>query len=154
MSRTGRETRLAAAFLLGAACALWLFPVLAGRQIQQLRLQRDEAQARAGRLEGEVAKLKEAERKRQSGLVVQRTRAHIEAPDKEKRVALEVEGQLQKRLSEYERRPVSEVSFLMLYANFQGNLFEVDGVLYQLDVKAVAIGTELILYGMIAPVRR
>lgn len=147
--------RLAAAFMLGMACALWLFPVLAGRTVQELRLARDREQARAGALATELQQMRDAENRRQSGSVVKRTHAHVEGPDKDQRVALEVERRLQKRLAEHEGRPVGEISFLLLYSKFQGNLFEVDGVLYQLDVKAVAlVGPDLTLYGVIVPVNK
>lgn len=154
MSPKAQGLRLGAAFMLGVACALWLFPVLAGRQIQQLRIERDEAIAQVEVLRKQVAQLEETERKQQGGQVIKRAHAHIEGPNKDRRVALEVERRLQKRLSEREGDQVAEVSFLILYSQFQGSLFEVDGVVYQLEVKALAIGPDLVLYGWITPISR
>lgn len=146
--------RLAAVFMLGVACAIWLFPLLAGPQMQQLRLDRDKAAAEAESLRGEVLKLKEALQERQVRPLVKRARAEISGVDE--RVRLAVERQLQQEMHESQvGRPLDDISPVLLLSRLQGkkSLMEVDGVQYQLDVKLLVVGPELILYGELFPVK-
>ncbi|MFZ5828381.1 MAG: hypothetical protein ACOY94_29110 [Bacillota bacterium] len=151
MSRWVRASRLLSAFAIGVAAAIWLFPVIAGPRVQQLRLERDEAISKVEALQAEVVKLKEAERKRSVGCEVRRARAEMEGPDD--RVGLEAGRRIQKELSaEQIGRRIDDISFLMLYTRYHGQLMEIDGILYQVEVKGVAIGPELTLYGKLKPV--
>ncbi|MDF2629129.1 MAG: hypothetical protein K0R39_2960 [Symbiobacteriaceae bacterium] len=148
MSRWATATRLGAAFMTGVACALWLFPVLAGPAVQQLRLDRDAARARAETLETEVRTLKESLQKRPSGLVVRRITVQIEGPDA--RVVVEGERRLQTQLTElYAGRPIDDISAFILNRRLQGHLLEIDGVRYQFTVELVIIGPELAVYGVL-----
>lgn len=146
-------SRLLASFAVGLAAAIWLFPVIAGPRVQQLRLERDDALSRVEMLQAEVVKLKEAERKRPVHCEVGRARAEMEGPDQ--RVGLEAARRIQKELADEQvGRRVEDISFLILYGRYHGRLMEIDGVLYQVEVKAVSIGPELTLYGRMAPVER
>lgn len=150
MSRWAMATRLGAAFMTGVACALWLFPIMAGPSIQQLRLERDAAQARAKTLETEVRKLSESLQKRPSGPVVRRVVVQIEGPDN--RVVLEGERRLQTQLAElYAGRPIEDVSAFILGRRLQGHLLEIDGVRYQFTVELIIVGPELAVYGVLRP---
>ncbi len=151
MSRWGPASRLMAAFAVGVATAIWLFPVIAGPKVQQLRLERDEALAKVEALQDEVVKLKEAERKRPGQSEVLRARAEIEGPDQ--RVGLEAGRRIQKELSDEQiGRRIDDISFLLLYSRYHGRLMEIDSILYQVEVKALVIGPELTLYGRVKPV--
>lgn len=152
MSRWATAGRLTAAFTLGLASAIWLFPVIAGPRVQQLRLERDEAITRVDALEAEVVKLKEAERTRCADQCeVRRAGAQIDGPDQ--RVGLEAGRRIQKELADEQvGRRIDDISFLMLYSRFHGRLMEIDGILYQLEVKALTIGPEVTLYGRLGPV--
>jgi hypothetical protein len=153
MSRWAGATRLLAAFATGAAVSIWLLPAIAGPTVQRLRLERDGALAQVELLQAEVVKLKEAERKRPAQFEVLRVRAEMEGPDR--RVGLEAARRLQKELAaEQVGRRVADISFLLLYGKYQGRLMEIDGVLYQIEVKALVIGQELVLYGRLRPVER
>lgn len=153
MSRWALASRLLSAYTVGLATAIWLFPVIAGPRVQQLRLERDDLLTRVELLQTEVVKLKEAERKRPVQFEVLRARAEIEATDQ--RVGLEAGRRLQKELlNEQVGRRVEDISFLILFGRYHGRLMEIDGVLYQLEVKAMVIGQELTLYGRVQPVQR
>lgn len=153
MSRWLPGSRLLAAFAIGVAVAIWLFPVLAGPRVQRLRLERDGALAQVEALQAEVVKLKEAARKRPEHCEVQRARAEMDGPDQ--RVGLEAGRRIQKELAgEQIGRRIEDISFLLLYSRYQGQLMEIDGVLYQVEVKALSIGPELTLYGRLQPVKR
>lgn len=151
MSRWAPASRLLAAFTTGLAVAIWLFPVIAGPRVQQLRLERDQAMARVEALQAEVVKLKEADRKQPGQAVVLRARAEVEAPDQ--RVALEAGHRIQKELAEEQvGRRIEEISFLLLYSRYQGRLLAIDGIRYQVTVRALVIGPEVALYGEVHPV--
>lgn len=150
MSRWAMATRLGAAFMTGAACALWLFPIIAGPSIQQLRLDRDAVRARAETLETEVRKLKESLQKRQSGPVVRRITIQIEGPDN--RVVVEGERRLRTQLTElYAGRPIDDVSAFILNRRLQGQILVIDGVRYQFTVELIIVGPELAVYGVLRP---
>lgn len=137
-----------AAFLLGAACALWLLPVLLGPRMQQLRLERDGARAEAEALRGEVLTLKEALQRNQARPLVKRAQVEIHGADD--RVRVEVERRLQRQLQESQvGRPIDDISPVLLLSRLQGreSLLEVDGVRYQLEAKLLVIGPEIRLYG-------
>jgi len=143
-------TRLGAAFMTGVACALWLFPIMAGPSIQQLRLDRDPARARAETLETEVRKLKENLQKQPKGPVVRRITIQIEGPDD--RVVVEGERRLQTQLTElYAGRPIEDVSAFILNRRLQGHILEIDGVRYQFTVELIIVGPELAVYGVLRP---
>lgn len=151
MSRWGRASRLLAVFALGIATAVWIFPVIAGPRVQRLRLERDEARSMAEALQAEVVKLKEAERKRTVQCEVRRARAEMEGPDE--RVGLEAGRRIQKELADEQiGRRIDDISFLMLYSRYHGRLMQIDGILYQVEVRALAIGPEMTLYGALKPV--
>jgi hypothetical protein len=143
--------RLGAAFMLGVACALWLFPVIAGPGMQRLRLERDRAGARAESLQAEVNRLTEAERKRQKVPVVRRTRVDLRAPDE--RVKLEASRRIQKALAAEVGRPVDDISPLLLYTDLQGTDLRIDGVRYRLDIRFMSVGAELAVSGQISPIK-
>jgi hypothetical protein len=145
VSRWRTAGRLLAAFATGLATAIWLFPVMAGPQIQRLRLERDQALARTEELEEQLAKLKEAGEGGSTPYDVQRVRAEIDGPDE--RVGLEAERRLQKELARLLGRRVESVSAVGLYTRHQGRLMEIDGLLYQLEVRTITIAPELSLYG-------
>jgi hypothetical protein len=143
--------RLAAAFALGTACAIWLFPVMLGPRVQQLRLERDALATRVEALQAEVLRLKEDERKRQQVPLVRRTRVEMRAPDE--RVRLEAVRRLQKALAGQVGRPVDDISPYLLYTDLQGTDMQIDGVRYRLDIRFMAISSELTLVGQITPVK-
>lgn len=143
--------RLGTAFALGVACALWLFPVIAGPRMQELRLARDKAEQEAESLREEVAKLKQAAQNQQWQPRVSRARVEVEAPDQ--RVAVEAKRRLHKELTQLVGRPLDDISFLLLYTRLQGALMVIDGVKYRLEVKAIVIAPELRLYGGLSPVK-
>jgi hypothetical protein len=149
---TGGAPRLAAAFLLGAICSFWLLPVVAGPEVQRLRLQRDEARGRVEALEAEVQKLKETEQKGRTGPTVQRLKVRVEGADQ--RVTLEAERRLVKMLTPlYVGRPLSGVDSFLLARRVQGVLWEIDGVQYQLDIELLVVASELAVYGVLAPAK-
>lgn len=151
MSRWVRAGRLISAFTVGMAVAIWLFPVIAGPRVQRLRLERDQAISKVEALQAEVVKLKQAERKQSVECEVRRARAEMEGPDD--RVGLEAGRRIQKELSDEQiGRRIDDISFLMLYSRYHGQLMEIDGILYQVEVRAVAIGPELTLYGKLKSV--
>ncbi|HWI66475.1 MAG TPA: hypothetical protein VNT75_31995 [Symbiobacteriaceae bacterium] len=152
MSRLGRATRLVASFLTGMAVALWLFPLLAGPAIQELRLERDAARGQVENLETEVRKLKEGLQKQQKSPVVRSVRMQVEGPDP--RVVLEAERRLQKQLTEqYAGRPIDGISAFLLTRRLQGTILDIDGVRYQFDVELVVLGPELTIFGVLNPVK-
>ncbi|MFZ5814783.1 MAG: hypothetical protein ACOY93_05725 [Bacillota bacterium] len=151
MSRWIPGSRLLAAFATGVAFAIWLFPVIAGPRVQRLRLERDEALTKVEALQAEVVKLKEAQRKQPLQCEVLRARAEMEGPDQ--RVGLEAGRRIQKELADEQvGRRIDDISFLMLYGRYQGRLMEIDGILYQIEVRALTIGPEVTLYGRLVPV--
>jgi len=100
-----------------------------------------------------VAKLQAAERKRPVVCQIARARAEIEGPDE--RAGLEAARRIQKELAaEQIGRQLENVSFLILYGRYNGRLMEIDGVMFQLEVKGLAIGPELALYGRLTPVKQ
>lgn len=138
--------RLAAAFALGAACAIWAMPLLLGPRMQQLRLERDEAAARAEALQDEVARLKEEDRLRQQVPTVSRVRVELTGADR--RTLLEAERRMVQQLSEAQvGRPIDQVSAMLVYGLLQGTDWNIDGVRYNLNIRFLVIGPELILYG-------
>lgn len=150
MSRWATAVRLGAAFMTGMACALWLFPIIAGPAVQQLRLDRDAARARAETLQTEVRKLKESLQKRPSGPVVRRIAVQIEGPDE--RVVVEGERRLQTQLTElYAGRPIDDINAFILSRRLQGHILEIDGVRYQFSVELIIVGPELAVYGVLRP---
>ncbi|HWI51939.1 MAG TPA: hypothetical protein VNT01_07345 [Symbiobacteriaceae bacterium] len=152
MNRWFMPTRLIAAFSIGFACALWLFPLLAGPTIQDLRLQRDEARGRVDTLETEVQKLQESLKNRQGRLVVKLITVQVEGPDE--RVILEAERRLKKQLTEqYAGRALDDISAFLLNRRLQGLILEIDGIRYQFSVELVVVGPELAVYGVLHPVK-
>lgn len=152
MSGRALAIRLLAAFLTGAACSLWLFPLLAGPAVQELRLQRDGARARAETLETEVRKLKETLQNRQGRPVVKRVTVQVEGPDP--RVVLEAERRLQKQLMEqYAGRALDDISSFLLARRLQGHILEIDGLRYQFDVELVVVGPELAVSGILVSIK-
>lgn len=143
--------RLAAAFLIGAACALWLFPVIAGPRVQQLRIDRDEARSAVESLEAELAKLREAAETRQGRPVVKGVVVVLEGPDQ--RVRLEAENRLEKELTSTVGLPVDDAAPMLLYSRLQGRMIRIDGILYYLDLKWMALGSKLEVYGVLTPVK-
>lgn len=143
--------RLAAAFLIGAACALWLFPVIAGPQVQQLRIERDEARSTVESLEAELAKLRETAEKRQGRPVVKGVTVLLEGPDQ--RVRVEAETRLEKELAPMVGLPVDEAAPMLLYSRLQGRMIRIDGLLYYLDLKWMSLGARLEVYGILKPVK-
>lgn len=138
--------------MLGVSCSLWLFPIIAGPRVQQLRLQRDAALGQVEKLEAEVAKLKESLQKRQGNPSVKEIHVQVEGPDH--RVVLEAERRLAKQLTEqYAGRAIDDISPFLLARRVQGSIQEIDGVRYQIDVDLVVVGPELSLYGTLAPVK-
>jgi len=138
--------RLAAAFLLGIACSLWLLPVLVGPRIQELRLERDEALARVKGLEEEAARLKASLKTKQTGPVVKHVDVQLTGADR--RVLLEAERRIQKELSAtYVGRGVEEVVPFVLARRVQGDIYTIDGVRYQLQVSLIAVGSTVAIYG-------
>lgn len=143
--------RLAAAFLTGAACALWLFPLLAGPTIQKLRLERDSARGEVETLKTEVRKLKDSLQRPKTGPTVTQVVVQFEGPDR--RVVVESERRLQKQLAEqYAGRNIDDVSPFLMARRIQGQLLEIDGLRYQVDVELVVVGPELAVYGVLARV--
>lgn len=143
-------SRLAAAFMVGAASSLWLFPVIVGPRIQQLRMERDEARVEVESLKGQVEQLKEAERQRQGRPVIKRIAPHLEG---DQRVVMEAQRRLQQELKPQIGRPIDNLQPLELFAKLQGSYMEIDGVLYRLELRAVAISAEIALFGEVAPVK-
>lgn len=153
MSRWQRALPLMASFAMGFAVAIWLLPVMAGSAVQRLRLERDFCLAEVETLEAEVAKLQSAERKRPVVCQVARVRAEIQGPDE--RVGLEAARRIQKELAaEQVGRQLENISPVMLYGRYNGQLMEIDGVTYQLSVQALLIGPELMLLGRLEPVEK
>lgn len=151
MRRLAAATRLLAAFLTGVACALWLFPLLAGPAIQELRLDRDAARGQVETLETEVRKLKESLQKHQKSPVVRGVRLQVEGPDP--RVVLEAERRLQKQLTEqYAGRPIDQISAFLLTRRLQGTILDIDAVHYQFDVELVVLGPEMTIFGVLRKV--
>ncbi len=146
------HSRLAAAFMLGFACAIWVFPVLGGPTVQKLRLERDEARTKVEALQSEVLTLKEALRSQQVEPVIKAVRVQMD--HKDRRVRVEAQRRLQKQLwDEYVGRAIGDVSSLLLWQKIQGVVLDIDGVRYQLDVDLIGIGpgSELLLIGSLTP---
>lgn len=153
--RSRGAARLAATFMLGVACAIWLLPVIAGPRVQQLRLERDESRSEVEALRGEVLKLKESlQEQNQVRPLVKRAQVEIHGVDD--RVRLAVQSRIQKQLHEEQvGRPLDDISPVLLLSRLQGkeSLMEVDGVRYQLEVKLLVIGPELMLFAELSPVK-
>lgn len=143
--------RLTAAFLTGMACALWLFPVIAGPRVQQLRNERDEAADQVKTLQLEVEKLRETSNKRNAPPNIKAITLRLDAPDD--RVRLEAQNQLKKELTRQVGRALDEVSPELIHSQLQGRLMRIDGLMYQLDIKFVAVSSELRLYGELVPLK-
>lgn len=150
MSRTD-PLRMLSAAVVGLAFALWLFPVLAGPKVQRLRLEHDRAVAENESLRNEVSRLKEAAEQRQGRPVVKRVKATVDGPDQ--RVSLAAEKKLERELSPQVGRPIDDTDPVLLYSRLHGRLILIDGILYYLEVRLLAVGAELRLYGMLRPVR-
>lgn len=147
---SGGWLRLGSAFGIGLAVSLWLYPVVAGPTVQRLRLERDQAQTRLEALQTEVDQLRAQQQKQPAPCTIRRVVVEIDGADQ--RVSLEVGRRLQKELApRFTGRQAEAVSFLLLYGEYQGRQLEVDGLRYQLEVRAVVIGPELALYGWLQP---
>ena len=141
--------RLGAIFLLGFACALWLLPLVAGPEVQRLRLQRDQARGRVEALEAEVKKLKETQQQGRARPKVERVKVQVEGADE--RVALEAERRLTKQLAGlYVGRDLDDVDSFLLARRVQGLLLEIDGVQYQFQLQLLLVARELAVYGELA----
>ncbi|HLN61661.1 MAG TPA: hypothetical protein VK464_08930 [Symbiobacteriaceae bacterium] len=138
--------RLGAIFLLGFACALWLLPLVAGPEVQRLRLQRDDARGRVEALEAEVKKLKETQQQGRARPKVERVKVQVEGAGE--RVALEAERRLTKQLAGlYVGRDLDDVDAFLLARRVQGLLLEIDGVQYQFQLQLLLVARELAVYG-------
>lgn len=142
--------RLAAAFALGVACAIWVTPLLLGPRMQQLRLERDEAAAQLEALQTELARLRAEAGQRQQVPTVGRVRVELTGADR--RALLEAERRIGQQLSEGQvGRPIDQVRAMLVYGMLQGTDWAIDGVRYHLNIRFLVIGPELILYGELAP---
>lgn len=150
-ARPESASRAMALVAIGAACALWLFPVLAGPRVQQLRLERDGARAEVEALRNEISHLRKISAEGRGAPLVKRVSAVVDGPDR--RVTLEAEQLLKRELAAHVGRAVEEVSPVLIYSRLHGRLLTIDGIDYTMEIRLLTLSTDLRAYAVLRPIQ-
>ncbi|MCG0238488.1 MAG: hypothetical protein L6E13_04330 [Firmicutes bacterium] len=146
----GPAWRLVAALCLGALLGAGGASLGAGRTVQRLRLERDQALAELDATRKELRALQESVRTQGRGPRVQEVAVRVfDAPDD--RVRVEMQRRLERELTGLVGRRLEELDPAPVVWRLQRATWEVDGRMYRAEVLTVAIWTRLALNVRIAP---
>jgi len=152
--RSGRSLGVTArraivAFLLGLLCGSAAIAPVAGREVERLRIEREqillrlvEERSRAERLSSSLDELRT--RASRASPVVERIELKGRIPEPADRV--EIEESLSKLLGNLIGRETSGIDPVLLYLTLQDRIVTLEDDAYVLDIKAVLVGRTLTVY--------